>query len=99
MNLEGQCVVAISESSFPSMYQNVTEGKIMFYDEKLSKTTEAYYSEPGLFSSITDIVKATNTLIQETNNHRDTCITIKVSRVTQKSKSVFGEGRIESSNF
>ena len=27
-----------------------------------------------------------HTLIQERNNHRDTCITIKVSRVTQKAK-------------
>ena len=27
-----------------------------------------------------------NTIIQERNNHRDTCITIKVSRVTQKVK-------------
>ena len=68
------------------MYQNVTEGKFMFYDEKLSKTTEAYYLEPGLYSSITDIVEAMTTLIQERNNHRDTCITIKVSRVTQKVK-------------
>ena len=57
----------------------------MFYDEKLSKTTEAYYLEPGLYS-ITDIVEAMKTLIQERNNHRDTCITIKVSRVTQKVK-------------
>ena len=68
------------------MYQNVTEGKFMFYDEKLSKTTEAYYLEPGLYSYITDIVEAKNTLIQERNNHRDTCVTIKVSRVTQKIK-------------
>ena len=58
----------------------------MFYDEKLSKTTKAYYLEPGLYSSITDIVEAMNTIIQERNNHRDTCITIKVSRVTQKVK-------------
>ena len=29
-------------------------------------------------------MEALNTLIQERNNHRDTCITIKVSRVTQK---------------
>ena len=58
----------------------------MFYDEKLSKTTEAYYLKPGLYSSITDIVEAMNTLIQERNNHRDTCITIKVNRVTQKVK-------------
>ena len=36
----------------------------MFYNEKLSKTTEGHYVEPGLYSSITDIVKAMNTLIQ-----------------------------------
>ena len=58
----------------------------MFYDEKLSKTTEAYYLESGLYSSITDNVEAMNTLIQERNHQRDTCITIKVSRVTQKVK-------------
>ena len=58
----------------------------MFYDEKLCKTTEAYYLEPGLYSSITDIVEAMNTFIQKRNNYRDTCITIKVSGVTQKVK-------------
>ena len=84
VNLDGQWEVAISEKSYPSMYQNVTEGKFRFYDEKLSKTTEAYYLEPGLFFSITDIMEAMNTFIQERNNHRVTCITIKVSRVTQK---------------
>ena len=84
--LDRQWEVAISEISYPSMYQNVTEGKFMSYDEKLSKTTEAYYLEPGLYSSIPDIVEAMNTLIQERNNHRDTRITIKISRVTQKVK-------------
>ena len=68
------------------MYQNLTEGNFMFCDEKLSKTTEAYYLEPGLYSSITDIVEAMNTIIQERNKLRDTCITIMVSRVTQKVK-------------
>ena len=58
----------------------------MFYDEKFSKTTEAFYLEPGLYSSITDTVEAMNTIIQERINHRDTFITIKVSRVTQKVK-------------
>ena len=38
-------------------------GKFMFYDEKLSKVTEAHHLEPGLYSSITDIVEAMNTLI------------------------------------
>ena len=58
----------------------------MFYAEKLSKKTEAYYLEPGLGSSITDIVEAMHSLLQERNNHRDTCITIKVSRIPQKVK-------------
>ena len=65
----------------------------MFYDEKLSKTTEAYYLEPGLYSSVTDIVEAMNTLMQEKNNLRDTCITIKVSRVTQKVKVYLANGK------
>ena len=86
VNLDGQWEVAISAISYPLMNQNVTEGKFMFYDEKLSKTTEAYYLELGLYASITDIVEAMNTLIQERNNHRETCITIKVSSVTQKVK-------------
>ena len=29
LNLDGQWEVAISETSYPSMYQNVTEGKFM----------------------------------------------------------------------
>ena len=86
VNLDGQRDVAISEISYPSMYQNVTEGKFIFYDEKLSKTSDAYNLEPGVYSSITDIVEAINTLMQERNNYRDTCITMKVSRVTQKVK-------------
>ena len=86
VKLDGQKEVAISEIFYPSTYQNVTEGNFLFYDEKLSKTTEAYYLEPGLYSCITDIVEAMNTLIQERNNHRDYCIPVKVSRVTQKLK-------------
>ena len=100
VNLDGQWEVAVSEISYPSMYQNFTEGKFMFHDEKLSKTTEAYYLEPGLYSSITEIVEAMNTLKQERNNHRDTCITIKVSRVTQKVKVYLAneESSLASSN-
>ena len=86
VKLDGQWGVATSEISHPSMYQNVTEGKFTFYDEKLSRTTEDYYFEPGLYSSTTSIVEALNTLIQETNNDRQTCITIKINRVTQKLK-------------
>ena len=66
------------------MYQNITEGKFKFFDKKLSKSRSTYSIEPGLYTSITDIVEAMNTLIQERNNHNETCITVKVSRRTQK---------------
>ena len=84
LNLEGQWQVAISEIFYPSMYQNITEGKFKYFDEKLSKSTSTYNLEPGLYTSITDIVEAMNRLIQERNNHNETCITVKVSRRTQK---------------
>ena len=66
------------------MYQNVTEEYFKFFDEKLSKSTSTYNLEPRLYTSITDIVEAMNTLIQERNNHKETCITVKVSRTSQK---------------
>ena len=84
VNLEWQWEVANSEISYPSMYQKITEGYFKFFDEKLSKSTSTYSIEPGLYNCITDIVEAMNTLIQEKNNHNETCITVKVSRRTQK---------------
>ena len=84
VNLEGQWEVAISKISYPSMYQKKTEGKFKFFGQKLSKSTSTYNLEPGLYTSITDIVEAMNTLIQERNNHHETCIAVKVSRKTQK---------------
>ena len=56
----------------------------VFFDKKLSRSSEFYYLEPGLYSSVTDIVEAMNTLIQETHNHNENCIKVKVSRRTQK---------------
>ena len=64
VNLEGQWGVAISEKSYPSMYQNITEGYFQFFDQKLSKSTSTYNLEPGLHTSITDIVEAMNRPIQ-----------------------------------
>ena len=84
LNLDGQWEVAISEITYPSMYQNVAERKFMFFDKKLSKSSEFYYLEPGLYPSITDFVKAMNILIQERHNHSENCIKVKVSRKTQK---------------
>ena len=66
------------------MYQNVTEGKFLFHDNELSKTEEYFYLEPGLYHSITDIIEAMNSLIQNRNNHNKTWIGVKVNRRTQK---------------
>ena len=66
------------------MYQNVTEGKFLFHDNELSKTKDYYYLEPGLYHSITDIVEAMNSLIQNRNNHNTPCIGVKVDRITRK---------------
>ena len=84
VSLEGQWEVAISGISYPSMYQIVTEGKFKFLDEKLSKSTTTYTLEPGLHTSITEILEAFISLIQEKNNHSETCTTVKVSRRMQK---------------
>ena len=84
VNLEGQWELAISEISYPSMYQNITEEYFKFFDEKLPKSTSNYNIKSGLYTSITDIVEAMNTLIRERNNHHETCITVKVSRRSQK---------------
>ena len=71
------------------MYQKVTEGKVMFFDKKLSKSSEFYYLDPGLYHSFTDIIKAMNTLVQQKHNHIKNCITVKVSRRTQKVEIYF----------
>ena len=47
------------------MYQNITEGKFKSFGEKLSKSTSTYILQLGLYTSITDIVEAMNTHIQE----------------------------------
>ena len=40
LNLYGQWEVAISEISYPSMYQSVTEEKFMFFDKQRSILSE-----------------------------------------------------------
>ena len=64
VNLEGQWEIATSEISYPSMYQNITEGSFKFFEEKLSKSMSTYSIEPGLYNSITDIVEAMTRLFK-----------------------------------
>ena len=78
LSLDGQREVAISDISYPSLYQNVTGGKFMFFDKKVSKSPEFYYLELGLYPSITEIVESVNILIQERHNHSENCIKVEV---------------------
>ena len=66
------------------MYENITEGKLMFFDKKFPKSSEFYYLETGLYPAITDVVEAMNILIQERHNHNENRIKVQVSRRTQK---------------
>ena len=68
---ESGCQVAISGKSYPSRYKIVTEGNFIFSDKKYSKLSEFYYLELSFYPSLTDIVKAINILIQETQNHSE----------------------------
>ena len=84
LNLEGQKEDGISDKSFSSMYQNITEGKFMFFDEIFSNSSDFYYLEPCFCSPTADIVEALNTRIQERHYHSESFITDKVSERTQK---------------
>ena len=57
--------------------------KILFFDEKHSKSSEIHYLEPGFYPTIINTVGAMNTLIQERHNDIENCTTGKVSRRTQ----------------
>ena len=52
--------------------------------KNLSNLSDFSHLKPGLHPSITEIVEDMNTLIQEKHNHRENCITLEVSRRTQK---------------
>ena len=75
------------------MYQIVTEGNSCFSRKKqFSKSSKFYYLELGLYPSITNIVQAMNTLIQECCNHSENFIT-EMSRRTQKVEICFANER------
>ena len=59
-------------------------GEIYVFDKKISRYSEFYYLETGLYPSITETVAAMNILIQERHNHSENCIKVKKSRRTQK---------------
>ena len=66
-----------------------------FCIKKLPMSSEVHFLEPGLYPSISsnmNTVEAMNTLIQEKHNHCESCITVKVSRGTQKTDVYFANG-------
>ena len=86
LNMEGQGEVAISEISYPSVYQNVTEGKFMssttnFQTLKCSAICNLVFTLP-----LWIFLKHWPTLIQKRHNHNASCITVKMSRRIQKIK-------------
>ena len=83
--------MAISELSYPSMYQNITGGKFLFVDDTTDRAfqsweelLEPYFLPPGLYPSIADVVKAMNKLISEREKTDRFQITFSVDKISQQ---------------
>ena len=91
INLKGEWEVAISEISYPSLYQNVTEGKFTFVDGRESSEAKRKIVpiniEPGLYPSNVDIVVAMNNKIRESLDaqvFKYNGIYVSVDKITKK---------------
>ena len=86
-NLDGEWEVAITELSYPSLYQNITEGKIFYLDEATPDTKPSdYYTLDilGLYPSISDIVNEMNRKIQEREKYEKMPIKLHVNKIKQR---------------
>ena len=86
INLDGEWEVAITELSYPSLYQNITEGKIFYLDETTpdTKPSDYYTLDPGLYPSISDIVNERNRTFQKREMYEKTSIKLHVNKITQR---------------
>ena len=91
IHLKGEWEVAISEISYPSLYQNVTEGKFTFVDGRESpeekRKIQPMHVEPGLYPSIVDIVVAMNDKVRKrigAQKYEYNGIYVSVDKITQK---------------
>ena len=89
--LKGEWEVAISEILYPSLYQNVTEGKFTFVDGRESpeekRKIQPMHVEPGLYPSIVDIVVAMNDKVRKrigAQKYEYNGIYVSVYKITQK---------------
>lgn len=86
INLDGQWEVAISELSYPSMYQNITLGKFFYteFSKEATEPPEPYTIKPGLYTSISEIINAMNNLISDRMKRKEKYITAHVDKITQQ---------------
>ena len=89
--MKGEWEGAISEKSYPSLYQNVTEGNTTFVDGRESSEEKrkivSMIIEPGLYPSIVDIVVAMNLKFREclgAQVFEYNGIYVSVDKITQK---------------
>ena len=91
IHLKGEWEVAFSEIPYPSLYQNVTEGKFTFVDgrespEEKRKIQPRHY-EPESYPSIVDIVVAMYDKVRKrigAQKHEHNGIFVSVDKITQK---------------
>ena len=91
IHLKGEWEVAISEITYPSLYQNVTEGKFTFVDGPESpeekRKIQPMHVEPGLYPSIVDLVVAMNDKVRKcigAQKYEYNGIYLSVDKITQK---------------
>ena len=86
INPDGEWEVSITELSYPSLYQNITEGKLFYLDEATADTkpSDYYTLDPGLYPSISDIVNEMNRKIQEREKYEKTPNKLHVNKITQR---------------
>ena len=91
IHLKGEWEVVISEISYPSLYQNVTERKFIFIDGRESpeekRKIQPMHIKPGLYPSIVDIVVAMNDKVRKrigAQQYVYNGIYVSVDKITQK---------------
>ena len=90
-HLKGEWEVAFSEVTYPSLYRNVTEEKLIFIDgrenpEEKSKI-QPMHIEPGLSPSIVDIDVAMNDKVRKrigAQKYEYNGINVSENKITQK---------------
>ena len=91
IHLKGEWEVAISEISYPSLYQNVTEGQFTFIDGRESpeekRKIQPMHFEPGLYPSFDDTNIAMNDKVRKrigAQKNEYNGIYVSVEKITQK---------------